>query len=89
MRSFKNEQETKRQESTTAEDLMKQMADAYDGKSSADIWRNILAQAEKGKREGTLSNEEIDRFYQTFSPMLNSGQRKKLQSVVEKLKEIE
>ena len=89
MRSFKNEQETKRQENTTAEDLMKQMADAYDGKSSADIWRNILAQAEKGKREGTLSNEEIDRFYQTFSPMLNSGQRKKLQSVVEKLKEIE
>ena len=89
MRSFKKEQEKQTQEQTTAEDLMKQMANAYDGRSSADIWKNILAQAEKGKREGTLSNEEIDRFYQTFSPMLNGGQRKKLQAVIEKLKKIE
>ena len=89
MRSFKKEQENQTQEQTTAEDLMKQMANAYDGRSSADIWKNILAQAEKGKREGTLSNEEIDRFYQTFSPMLNGGQRKKLQAVIEKLKKIE
>ena len=89
MRSFKKEQENQTQEKTTAEDLMKQMANAYDGRSTADIWKNILAQAEKGKREGTLSNEEIDRFYQTFSPMLSSAQRRKLEAVVEKLKKIE
>ena len=88
MRSFKKEQENQTQEKTTAEDLMKQMANAYDGRSTADIWKNILAQAEKGKREGTLSNEEIDRFYQTFSPMLSSAQRRKLEAVVEKLKKL-
>lgn len=88
MKSFKTE--NKRQEETaTAEDLMKKMASAYDGKSSADIWRNILSEAEKSKRAGTLSNEEIDRFYQSFAPMLDRSQRKRLESVVEKLKKIE
>ena len=88
MKSFKTE--SKRQEETaTAEDLMKKMASAYDGRSSADIWRNILSEAEKSKRAGTLSNEEIDRFYQSFAPMLDRSQRKRLESVVEKLKKIE
>ena len=72
----------------SAEELTKKIASAYDGKSSADMLRNILAEAEKSKRAGTLSNEEIEKFYQTFSPMLDSGQRKKLRAIVEKLKEI-
>jgi hypothetical protein len=50
--------------------------------------RNILAEAEKSKRAGTLSNAEIESFYQTFSPMLDSAQRKRLRAVVDKLKEI-
>ena len=94
MRSFKSETQNKTQNedtqgAATAEDLMKKMASAYDGRSSADIWRNILSEAEKSKRAGTLSNQEIDAFYQSFAPMLDSSQRKKLQSVVEKLKKIE
>ena len=95
MRSFKSETQNKTQNeeytqgTATAEDLMKKMASAYDGRSSADIWRNILSEAEKSKRAGTLSNQEIDAFYQSFAPMLDSSQRKKLQSVVEKLKKIE
>lgn len=88
MKSFKSESKKGREEAT-AEELMKKMASAYDGKSNADIWRNILSEAEKSKRAGTLTNEEIDAFYQTFSPMLDSGQKKRLQSVVEKLKKIE
>ena len=88
MKSFKTE--NKRQEETaTAEDLMRKMASAYDGRSNADIWKNILSEAEKSKRAGTLSNEEIDRFYQSFAPMLDRSQRKKLETIVEKLKRIE
>ena len=88
MKSFKTE--NKRQEETaTAEDLMRKMASAYDGKSNADIWKNILSEEEKSKRAGTLSNEEIDRFYQSFAPMLDRSQRKKLETIVEKLKRIE
>ena len=64
------------------------MAAAYNGKSIAEMLRNILAEAEKSKRAGTLSNEEIENFYQTFSPMLDGIQRKKLRSIVDKLKAI-
>ena len=36
-----------------------------------DMLKSILAQAEQSKRAGTLSNEELENFYQTFSPMLD------------------
>ena len=90
MKSFKNysgEQVTQ-ESGATAEELTRKIAAAYDGKSSMDMMRSILAEAEKGKRAGTLSNEEIENFYQTFSPMLDSAQRKKLRAIVERLKEI-
>lgn len=89
MKSFKDYvNEPKQEEAASAEELTKQIASAYHGKSNAEMLKNILAQAEKSKRAGTLSNAEIDNFYQTFSSMLDSSQRKKLKTIVEKLKEI-
>lgn len=89
MKSFKDYvNEPKQEEAASAEELTKQIASAYNGKSNAEMLKNILAQAEKSKRAGKLSNAEIDNFYQTFSPMLDSSQRKKLKTIVEKLKEI-
>ena len=95
MNSFKqyteNDKGEKTQENTdalNAEQLATKIASSYHGKSNADMLRGILAEAEKSKRAGTLSNEEIDGFYQAFSPMLDSAQKKKLRAVVEKLKEI-
>lgn len=89
MKSFKDYvNEPKQEESATAEELTKRIASAYHGKSNADMLKSILAEAEKSKRAGTLSNAEIENFYQTFSPMLDNAQRKKLRAVVEKLKEI-
>ena len=91
MRSFKDyaSQTPKNTEETaSAEELTKKIASAYNGKSNADMLRNILTEAEKSKRAGTLSNAEIENFYQTFSPMLDSAQRKKLRAIVDKLKEI-
>ena len=92
MKSFKdyaNDQpKEKAKEAASAEELTKKIASAYHGKSNADMLKSILAEAEKSKRAGTLSNEEIENFYQTFSPMLDNGQRKKLRAIVEKLKQI-
>lgn len=48
----------------------------------------ILKEAEQAKRQGRLSNEQIDEFYAQFSPMVNDFQRKKLNEIVKKLKEI-
>ena len=93
MKSFKDYETEKTQEPTpeqtaTAEDLTRKIASAYNGRSNADMLRSILAEAEKSKRAGTLSNEEIENFYQSFSPMLDSSQRKKLRAIVDKLKYI-
>ncbi len=91
MRSFKDyasQTPKNTQETASAEELTKKIASAYNGKSNADMLRNILTEAEKSKRAGTLSNAEIENFYQTFSPMLDSAQRKKLRAIVDKLKEI-
>ena len=76
------------QDTQTAEDLTKKIADAYNGMSNMDMLKNILMEAEKSKRAGTLSNEEIEAFYQNFSPMLNGFQRRKLREIVDRLKEI-
>lgn len=89
MRSFKNyTPKTEEAAGASAEELTAKIAAAYNGKSNAQMLRSILSEAEKSKRAGTLSNEEIDNFYNTFSPMLDASQRKKLREIVEKLKKI-
>jgi DNA replication protein DnaD len=86
MRSFKK---YSGKEGKSASELTKALASAWSGKSSGAMLKEILQEAEKSKRAGTLSNEEIDAFYTQFAPMLSPLERKKLQMVVKKLKEIE
>ena len=91
MKSFKDYQAPKTdegQQTATAEELTKKLASAYNGKSNMEMMKGILAEAEKSKRAGTLSNEELENFYKTFSPMLDSAQRKKLRAIIDKLKDI-
>lgn len=76
------------EETASAEELTKKIVDAYDGKSNMEMLKNILTEAEKSKRAGTLSNEEIESFYQSFSPMLDGVQKRQLRSIVDKLKGI-
>ena len=91
MKSFKEygSNSVDKEQTANAEDLAKQIAKAYNGKSNMAMLQNILKEAEKSKRAGTLSNEEIEAFYQSFSPMLNPSQRKQLRLIIDKLKAIE
>jgi hypothetical protein len=73
---------------STAAELTKKIAAAFNGKPDASLMKSILDEAERSKREGTLTNEEIDEFYEQFSPLLNAVQRRKLKTIVEKLKRI-
>ena len=66
----------------------KRMADNFQGKSEGDLMRAIYTRAVEGKKNGTLTNEQIDMFYRQFAPMVNGVQRKKLQKVVEQLKKM-
>ena len=75
-------------ETLDAEALAQRVVNAYHGKSNMDMLKSILQEAEKSKRAGTLSNPELENFYQTFSPMLDGFQRKKLRSIIDDLKKI-
>ncbi len=68
--------------------LAAEICKAFYGKSQKDIWQTILAQAEQGKRDGTLTNEDLDNFYRTVYPLVDGIKRQKLKSVIAKLKEI-
>ena len=46
----------------------------------------IIKEAEKSRKNGTLSDKEIDNFASTIAPLLNDKQRKTLASVVARLK---
>ena len=48
----------------------------------------IYEEAKKGKRQGTLTNAEIDNFKMILSPMLDDKQKRVLNKVVNELKKI-
>lgn len=70
------------------EEAARKVTREYGGRSEKDVFGAIIAQAEKGKREGTLKNADIDNFYNALAPSLSSSQKKKLKKIVEELKRI-
>ena len=62
------------------------LASKYEGKNADEIMRAILKEAERGRKNGTLSDKDIDDFSNMISPMLTDGQRKTLDKVVRRLK---
>ena len=68
--------------------LANQVMRAMNGKSEGQLWRTIIAEAERGKREGRLTNADLDNFYNSVSPMVNGAQRRKLKEVIARLKQI-
>ena len=76
------------QAGNSAEMLTRKIAQAYNGKSNMAMLQSILNEAERSTRAGTLSNEEIERFYQSFAPMLDEKQKRTLRAVVDRLKTI-
>lgn len=66
--------------------LFSSLAAKYEGKSGEELMKAILLEAEKGRKNGTLSDKDIDNFASVISPMLNDKQRKTLETVVKRLK---
>ncbi|MBO6263559.1 MAG: hypothetical protein IJ706_09340 [Clostridia bacterium] len=65
-----------------------ELASKFEGKSSDELISAIIAEAEKGRRNGTLSDKDIDDFARTISPMLTDIQKKALNGIVKKIKKI-
>lgn len=68
--------------------MVSSLASKFDGKSQNDLLMAIYNEAKKGKKNGTLSNADIDNFAQMLSPMLDDKKRKMLMKVVAELKKI-
>ena len=97
MKDFKNyvpEDKNDRQSGTQSGDveqtvnLAAAMAKAFQGKSEGQIWQTILEQAEQGKRNGTLTNADLDNFYSALAPLLDGFKKQKLKQIITKLKSI-
>lgn len=72
-------------------DVFKKVSDIarkFDGKGTDDLLKAIYDETLKGKRAGTLTNDDIDRFAMMISPMLDDKKRKLLEKVVRELKKI-
>lgn len=67
-------------------DMIKQFAQKYEGASEERLISEIMLEAEKGRKNGTLTNADIERFRSAIYPMLNSKQREKLEKIVNTLK---
>lgn len=68
--------------------MAQMLAKAFNGKSEGQILQTIIAQAEQGKRDGTLTNADLDNFYNALSPLLDGFKRQKLRQIIQKLKSI-
>ena len=62
------------------------LASAYEGKNADEIMKAILTEAERGRKNGTLSDDDIDNFAALVMPMINPEQQKTLEKVVKRLK---
>ncbi len=68
--------------------LVSSLSGKFDGKNQNELLKAIYEQAEKGKRNGTLTNAEIDGFAKTLAPLLDDKKKKILNKIVEELKKI-
>ena len=86
MRDFNNYKPNGNSKDAGAYDMLKKFANKYEGASKNDLISAIKKEAEKGRKNGTLSNKDIDNFANMLLPMLNNSQKAELKKIVEELK---
>ena len=87
-RKYSNRQKEEAQGSFNVFDMVKNLSQKFDGKNTNDLLSAIYKEAEKGKRQGTLSNADLDNFAMTIYPFLDDKKRKYLKKIVDELKKI-
>jgi hypothetical protein len=62
---------------------LKEKLKRYEGRTRGEIMAELIQAVENGKRDGTRSISELERYYQAASPMLNDEQRKKMREIID------
>lgn len=86
--SYEKNQTTKQGLNDDAMNSLRNLAGKYEGASETDLISAIMLEAEKGRKNGTLSDADVDNFANMIAPMLNPSQKAKLKAVVNKIKNI-
>lgn len=68
------------------EKLIRNFLSGYEGKSQEDLISEITKTAEKNRRDGNLTDKDLDDFKVMLTPYLNAEQRKILNDVISGLK---
>ena len=71
-----------------AMNMLNKFASAFEGKSENEVISALMLEAEKGRKNGTLSDADVDNFALLISPMLNPSQREKLKQIVKQIKNV-
>ena len=87
-KNSKGEKKGRETDTNNLYDLVKNISAKFDGKSQNELLKAIYAEALKGKKNGTLTNEQIDNFRKMLYPLLDDKKRKILDKVVEDIKKI-
>ncbi len=69
-----------------AERLLRNFVKDYEGKSQSDVMAEIIKVAEKNRREGKLSDADLDNFANMLRPMLDRNQLQELETIISRLK---
>lgn len=69
-----------------AERLLRNFVKDYEGKSQSDVMAEIIKVAEKNRREGKLSDADLDNFANMLRPMLDRNQLQELEAIISRLK---
>lgn len=64
----------------------KKIINQYAGKDEEELKKQLLSMTQNGKQKGNLNDQQIDGMAQKLSPMLSAGQRKKLNGLIQMLK---
>lgn len=91
LRQSKNAENLKNEEKLSGEqkkqfENLKNMAKQYEGKSEREILSDLTGAVERGKKDGSITDEKLNGIINTVAPMLNGEQKQKLQKIVDALK---
>ncbi|MGI5849616.1 MAG: hypothetical protein ACOX8Q_06095 [Christensenellales bacterium] len=65
---------------------VEEMISRYGSKNESELMGDLEHIIEEGKKDGTFSDEMLDAFVKNVAPMMDSEQRKKLQSIAKMIK---
>ncbi|MDP2892484.1 MAG: hypothetical protein Q8O09_05040 [Bacillota bacterium] len=96
LRSFKSEKQNKAKDfdpekaqkehgedvGTLREEMVK-----YEGKSEGELMAELKKKVKEGREEGTLSDEQLDSFYDKAAPILDDDMKKRLEELIRMMKE--